>query len=110
EPVMVLAEPVHPPEGGVQGVVLAVANLGPLWKMTEEMGEGGIVDVYVVDGRGRLVAHSDKRKFEGELALSSVEIVRKFMESKGRASSTEPFTIATKDGATKMLGTYTAVP
>jgi HD-GYP domain-containing protein (c-di-GMP phosphodiesterase class II) len=110
EPVMVLAEPVHPPEGGVQGVVLAVANLGPLWKMTEEMGEGGIVDVYVVDGRGRLVAHSDKRKFEEDLDLSSVEIVRKFMESKGRASSTEPFTIATKDGATKMLGTYTAVP
>jgi HD-GYP domain-containing protein (c-di-GMP phosphodiesterase class II) len=110
EPVMVLAEPVHPPEGGVQGVVLAVANLGPLWKMTEEMGEGGIVDVYVVDGRGRLVAHSDKRKFEEDLDLSSVEIVRKFMESKGRASSTEPFTIATKDGASKMLGTYTAVP
>jgi HD-GYP domain-containing protein (c-di-GMP phosphodiesterase class II) len=110
EPVMVMAEPVHPPEGGVQGVVLAVANLGPLWKMTEEMGEGGIVDVYVVDGRGRLVAHSDKRKFEEDLDLSSVEIVRKFMESKGRASSTEPFTIDTKNGAIKMLGTYTAVP
>jgi HD-GYP domain-containing protein (c-di-GMP phosphodiesterase class II) len=110
EPVMVLAEPVNPPEGGVQGVVLAVANLGPLWKMTEETGQGGLVDVYVVDGRGRLVAHSDKTKFEEDLDLSQVEIVRKFMESKGRASSTEPFTIETKDGLVKMLGTYTAVP
>jgi HD-GYP domain-containing protein (c-di-GMP phosphodiesterase class II) len=110
EPVMILAEPVNPPEGGVQGVVLAVANLGPLWKMTEEMGQGGIVDVYVVDGRGRLVAHSDKKQFEEELDLSSVEIVHKFMESKGRASSTEPFDMKTKDGVVKMLGTYTAVP
>ena len=32
------------------------------------------------------------------------------MESKGRASSTEPFTMETKDGLVKMLGTYTAVP
>jgi HD-GYP domain-containing protein (c-di-GMP phosphodiesterase class II) len=109
EPVMILAEPVNPPEGGVQGVILAVANLGPLWKMTEEMGQGG-VDVYVVDGRGRLVAHSDKKKFEEDLDLSSVWIVKKFMESRGRASSTEPFTIDTKEGPVKMLGTYTAVP
>src|SRR4029453_11401328 len=76
----------------------------------EEMGQGGIVDVYIVDGRGRLVAHSDKKKFEEDLDLSSVEIVGKFIQSKGRASSTEPFTIDTKDGAVKMLGTYTAVP
>ena len=110
EPVMILAEPVNPPEGGVQGVILAVANLGPLWKMTEEMGQGGVVDVYVVDGRGFLVAHSDKKKFEEDLDLSSVWIVKKFMESRGRASSTEPFTIDTKDGPVKMLGTYTAVP
>jgi len=110
EPVMVLAEPVNPPEGGVQGVVLAVANLGPLWKMTEETGQGGLVDVYVVDNRGRLVAHSDKTKFEDDLDLSQVKIVRMFMESKGRASSTEPFTMETKDGLVKMLGTYTAVP
>jgi len=110
EPVMILAEPVNPPEGGVQGVILAVANLGPLWKMTEEMGQGGVVDVYVVDGRGFLVAHSDKKKFEDDLDLSSVWIVKKFMESRGRASSTEPFTIDTKDGPVKMLGTYTAVP
>ena len=109
EPVMILAEPVNPPEGGVQGVILAVANLGPLWKMTEEMGQGG-VDVYVVDGRGRLVAHSDKKKFEEDLDLSSVWIVKKFTESRGRASSTEPFTIDTAEGPVKMLGTYTAVP
>jgi HD-GYP domain-containing protein (c-di-GMP phosphodiesterase class II) len=110
EPVMILAEPINPPEGGVQGVVLAVANLGPLWKMTEDMGQGGLVDVYVVDGRGRLVAHSDKTQFEEDLDLTGVEIVRKFLESKGRASSTEPFTIDNKDGTVKMLGTYSRVP
>jgi len=66
--------------------------------------------VYVVDGRGRLVAHSDKKKFEEDLDLSSVWIVKKFTESRGRASSTEPFTIDTAQGPVKMLGTYTAVP
>jgi len=63
EPVIVLGEPVTAGDE-VVGVVLSVASLGPLWTMAEAMGEAGQVDVYVVDGRGRLIAHSNPARFE----------------------------------------------
>jgi HD-GYP domain-containing protein (c-di-GMP phosphodiesterase class II) len=135
EPVMVLAEPVIPgsakplpaaaaspepatttaasplpPNDAVQGVVLVVASLGPLWNMTRDLGQGGMFDVYVVDGRGRLVAHSDPRKLDGNLDVSDVEIVKQFMASQGRTAATVPFSINTPAGAMEMLGTYTGIP
>jgi len=111
EPVLVLAEPVTPTGSpSAQGVVLAVASLGPLWQMTRDMGEGGTLDVYVVDGRGHLVAHSDPRMLEGNLDLSDVEIVKLCLAYKGRASGTSTFKIEGPSGAVQMLGTYTRVP
>ncbi|PYQ50967.1 MAG: hypothetical protein DMF78_14320, partial [Acidobacteria bacterium] len=110
EPVMVLAEPVRPGGGVPQGVVLVVASLGPLWQTTKQMGQEGLFDVYVVDGRGWLVAHSDPSRLQGNLDVSGVEIVRQFVESQGRAGATVPFTIQTPKGNRKMLGTYAAVP
>jgi HD-GYP domain-containing protein (c-di-GMP phosphodiesterase class II) len=111
EPVMVLAEPIVPPGSErPQGVVLAVASLGPLWQMTREMGEGGTLDVYVVDGRGHLVAHSDPTRLEGDQDLSDVEIVKLCLAYKGRASGTSTFKMETAGGPVQMLGTYTRVP
>jgi HD-GYP domain-containing protein (c-di-GMP phosphodiesterase class II) len=111
EPVMVLADPVVPTGGtDPQGVVLAVASLGPLWQMTREMGEGGRLEVYVIDGRGHLVAHSDPRELKGELDRSGVEIVKLCLASKGRASGTSTFQIQGPQGPLQMLGTYTRVP
>jgi HD-GYP domain-containing protein (c-di-GMP phosphodiesterase class II) len=114
EPVMVLSEPVRPGSGAnaeaeVQGAVLVLASLGPLWTMTREMGQGGLFEVYVVDRRGRLVAHSDPSRLEGDLDVSSVEIVRQFLASHGRAAATVPFTVNGPSGPVKMLGTYTAI-
>jgi HD-GYP domain-containing protein (c-di-GMP phosphodiesterase class II) len=94
----------------VQGVVLVVASLGPLWNMTRDLGQGGVFDVYVVDGRGRLVAHSDPRKLEGNLDVSDVEIVKQFMASQGRTAATVPFSIGSPTGPMEMLGTYTGIP
>ena len=105
-----LREEAPAPASGVQGVVLVVASLGPLWNMTRELGQGGVFDVYVVDGRGRLVAHSDPRKLEGNLDVSDVEIVKQFMASQGRTGATVPFTINTPGGSMDMLGTYTGIP
>ncbi|HEY2944137.1 MAG TPA: HD domain-containing phosphohydrolase [Vicinamibacteria bacterium] len=102
-------EAVSPPSS-VQGVVLVVASLGPLWNMTRDLGQAGLFDVYVVDGRGRLVAHSDPRKLEGNLDVSNVEIVKQFLASQGRTAATVPFTITTATGSTQMLGTYTGIP
>ena len=114
EPVMVLSEPIRPAGEGsgeaVHGVVVVLASLGPLWNMTREMGQGGLFEVYIVDGRGGLVAHSDPKRVEGDLDVSQVEIVRQFLASHGRAAATVPFTMMTAKGPVKMLGTYTAIP
>ena len=121
EPVLVIGEPVRiadpkAEERTVEGVVLAVVSLGPLGTTTKGMGQGGIADVYIVDGRGRLVAHSRPdllQPADGSLPnldVSGVEIVQKLLASGGRASSTEPFTVVEKGREVKMLGTYTRVP
>ena len=112
EPVMVIAEPVgHIAENGeraVDGVVVAVATLGPLWKLAQELAEGGTLEVYVVDRRGRLVAHSGPNRLRGELDLSGVEIVRQFM-AQGGMSTTMPFTMPTASGPRHMLGSAAGV-
>ncbi len=110
EPVLVMAQPVRG-AGGPRGVVIAVASLNRLWQMTRDIAQGGIMEVYVVDARGHVVAHSDPQRVKDGLDLSQVEIVRKFLNSKGRASSTEPFVAADATGReVRMLGTFTRVP
>jgi HD-GYP domain-containing protein (c-di-GMP phosphodiesterase class II) len=109
--VIVLAEPVTPVGASTpQGAVLVVASLAKLWGMTQQMGQGGLIDVYVVDVRGHLVAHSDASRLQGDLDVSNVEIVRLFMASGGRAAATVPFVLEQADGPHQMLGTHTGVP
>ncbi|MCG6921526.1 MAG: HD domain-containing protein [Acidobacteria bacterium] len=108
EPVIVLGEPVRAGER-VLGVVLAVASLQPVRQMTLESGEGGLLDVYLVDNRGHLIAHSDLDvPLQGD--MSEIDIVRFFRESGQRTGETVPFSIPAEGGARKMLGTYWAVP
>jgi len=110
EPVIVFGEPVNA-DGQVVGVVLAVASLGPLWTMAQAMGEAGQMDVYVVDSRGHLIAHSNPARFEEDHDYSQVEIVHMFLDSRGRAGATVPFTITDPKGVEHdMVGTYAAVP
>ena len=119
EPVLVLSEPVRPGSSGigvnadasgVEGVVLVVASLGKLWTMTRDMAAGGDMDVYLVDARGHLVAHSDAEQFSGDHDISDVAIVKEFLNSKGLGGATVPFT-SDKDGTrVDMLGTYYRVP
>jgi HD-GYP domain-containing protein (c-di-GMP phosphodiesterase class II) len=108
EPILVISFPVAP-GGTVRGVVLAVASLRPVLTMTQQM--GGVGEVYVVDDRGWLVSHSTPARLEGDRDVSRIEIVKRFLQSRGRNSSTEPFSIKGADGRPlKMLGTYTGVP
>jgi len=106
EPVLVFGEPVRVGEK-VEGVVLAVASLLPIWQMTQQIGER-VFEVYVVDSRGRLIAHSDPQQPLGT-DVSNVEIVHLFLESKG-VGATVPFAIPAQGKAIKMLGTYARVP
>jgi len=112
EPVIVISEPVFRQGSGstARGVVMAVAGLSPLGSMAQSMAQGGLGDVYVVDDRGSLIAHSDQRIDRRGGNLSSVPIVQKFLVSRGRASSTEPFVLTDSENhSSEMLGTYTRV-
>jgi HD-GYP domain-containing protein (c-di-GMP phosphodiesterase class II) len=110
EPLIVLSEPVRRGESDVVGAVAVVASLGQLWTMSRALDQGAQFDVYVVDGRGRVVAHSDPERAQEDLDMSDVEIVRQFLASQGRTGATVPFTIPTPKGPVKMLGTYTSIP
>ncbi len=112
EPVVVLGEPVRR-AGAVLGVVLAIASLQELREITSATG-GQLFEVYVVDNRGRLVAHSDPRQ---PLAadMSTIEIVRIFLRSSEEPASRVGGTIRFDIGGggkrpRRMLGTYKAVP
>lgn len=108
EPVLVLEEPIMA-GGDVKGVVLAVASLQPIRRMTAESGERGLFDVYVVDNRGRLIAHSDLEQ-PLQADMSGIDIVRFFLESGQRTGETVGFAVPAEGGARQMLGTYRAVP
>jgi HD-GYP domain-containing protein (c-di-GMP phosphodiesterase class II) len=108
EPVLVIEEPVAP-GGNVEGVVLALVTLQPIRQMTKQSGERGLFEVYVVDGRGRLIAHSDPEEPLAE-DMSGIDIVRRFIKSQRRTGETYPFAIPQKGGARNMLGTYMSVP
>ena len=122
EPVVVLGEPVIV-AGSVEGAVLAVASLQPIREITRSTG-GGIFEVYVVDNRGRLIAHSDPQRQLAE-DVSGTEIVRLFLEqsarnpavdSSGRRTAsggygTTRFTMRDASGVEhQMLGTSMPVP
>ncbi|HSD29053.1 MAG TPA: HD domain-containing phosphohydrolase, partial [Vicinamibacteria bacterium] len=124
EPVVVLEEPVRF-GGKVQGVVVAVASLQLIREITRQSASSGLFEVYVVDNRGRLVAHSDPTLPLAE-DVSGIEIVRIFLEQAVRSPAvldatgrrtrsggfgTTLFQMKDAAGAVhEMLGTYVPVP
>jgi HD-GYP domain-containing protein (c-di-GMP phosphodiesterase class II) len=124
EPVVVIGEPVVVGPR-VEGVVLAVGSLQPIREITRQSGSAGLFEVYVVDNRGRLIAHSDPKRPLAE-DVSGIEIVRIFLEQSvqappvrdaaGRSTrsggfGTTLFAMKDADGAAhQMLGTYVPVP
>jgi HD-GYP domain-containing protein (c-di-GMP phosphodiesterase class II) len=109
EPVLVLEEPITA-GGEVQGVVLAVATLNRIQLMTAESGEQGLLDVYVVDNRGRLIAHSNPEEPLAADMSERYDIVRQFLASQRFTGATVPFAVPTEGGPKNMLGTYRSVP
>ena len=111
EPVIVISEPIRSAEGKPGGVVLAVASLLPLWQQTKAMADNRDLEVYIVDGRGRLIAHSDEKRELGA-DLSSVEIVSRFIKDpRGVGAVTQPFRLTEPGGASvEMVGTFSRVP
>ena len=111
EPVVISAEPVLAADGTAQAVVIAITSFEKVVQLTRESGEGGLLDVYVVSGEGRLVSHSDPKYASTGASLKGIDIVQEFVQTAGRAAASMPFTLEDADGATRhMLGTFIRVP
>ena len=105
EPVIVIGEPVTA-GGRVLGVVLGVASLQHIREMTLE--SSGDSEVYVIDNRGRIVAHSDPAQ---PLAsdFAQVPIVAEFLQGRQKTGGTVNFDLPGEDGAREMVGTFIPV-
>ena len=111
EPVVISAEPVLAANGTAQAVVIAITTYEPVVRLTRQSGEGGLLDVYVVSGDGKLVAHSDPKFASTGADLKGIDIVQEFVQTAGRAAASMPFTLEDADGVTRhMLGTFIRVP
>jgi len=102
EPVIIIGEPVKW-QGRVLGVVLGVASLQPIREMTTE--SSGASEVYLIDNRGRIVAHSDPAQ---PLAadVSQVPIVAEFLIGRQKTGGTVSFEMAGEAGPKTMVGTF----
>jgi HD-GYP domain-containing protein (c-di-GMP phosphodiesterase class II) len=105
EPVIVIGEPVMA-AGRVLGVVLGVASLQHIREMTVE--SSGASEVYVIDNRGRIVAHSDPAQ---PLAadFAQVPIVAEFLIGRQKTGGTVNFELPGDDAARAMVGTFIPV-
>ena len=85
------------------GVVLGVASLQPIREMTTE--SSGASEVYVIDNRGRIVAHSDPAQ---PLAadFSQVPIVAEFLQGRQKTGGTVSFELPGEGGRKAMVGTF----
>ena len=102
EPVIIIGEPVKW-AGHVLGVVLGVASLQPIREMTTE--SGGASEVFLIDNRGRIVAHSDPAQ---PLAadFSQLPIVAEFLQGRQKTGGTVSFEMPGEAGPKAMVGTF----
>jgi HD-GYP domain-containing protein (c-di-GMP phosphodiesterase class II) len=105
EPVIIIGEPVQA-NGQVLGVVLGVASLQHIREMTTQ--SSGASEVYVIDNRGRIVAHSDPAQ---PLAadFSQVPIVAEFLQGRQKTGGTVSFELPGEDEPREMVGTFIPV-
>lgn len=95
--------------GRFLGVIACVEDLQSLVSRLHDTATGGLM-TYVVDGQGRLVSSSNLAYATGQ-DMKTMEIVRSFVESGGRAQLvvTQDFTMGSGKNAVDMLGTYSPV-
>jgi putative nucleotidyltransferase with HDIG domain len=113
-PVIVISAPIFASTGEestpapVAGVVSAILSLEPIQSMVEDTKRGGR-DVYVVDERGYLIAHSDREVLFTQHDLSRTVMVDAFQESRGQASSSVNFVQLVDGQSQPMVGTFTSI-
>ena len=85
-----------------------MVDLDYLLNRLQEVSRGGLV-AYVVDSNGRLVAGAERSYAIGQ-DMTSIELVKSFVDEGGRLAATHEFDIDVKGSKTEMLGTYSPVP
>lgn len=111
--VVIMSAPVRASYGGegqpiIVGVVSAMVSLKPIEEMVKQKGNERR-SVFVIDGEGHLVTHSDPETLYEGVDLSNTAIVRAFQESKGQASGSVNFQLSQGGETKNMLGTYTPI-
>lgn len=102
--VVVVSAPIMA-SGNVAGVVSVLISLQPIQEMVEVKSNLGR-EVYVVDGSGRLVVHSNRETLFTRPDFSDKVMVRAFQESSGYESRLVSFEL---DRGEPMVGTYTSI-
>jgi HD-GYP domain-containing protein (c-di-GMP phosphodiesterase class II) len=95
--------------GRFLGVIACVEDLNFLVRRLRDSSNGSMM-TYVVDGQGRLVAASSPEFATGQ-DMTSMEIVRNFVNNGGKAQlvETKEFTVMSGRTPVKTLGTYSPV-
>jgi HD-GYP domain-containing protein (c-di-GMP phosphodiesterase class II) len=87
----------------VLGIVLGVGSLQAIREMTTA--SSGASEVYVIDQRGRIIAHSDpSRPLASD--VSQVPIVAEFLQGRQRTGGTVNFELRGEGGPKAMVGTF----
>ncbi len=112
--VVVVSAPIHASSGWggsskvVAGVVSALVSLQPVQEIVEAKSSEGR-EVYVVDGGGQLVVHSNRETLFTQQDFSGNVIVQAFQESGGHGTSLVNFDQVDEAGSRPMVGTYTSI-
>jgi signal transduction histidine kinase len=108
EPYVTLAVPIRVTPRQVIGVAFAEANLKTLWDVVGNIQFGRAGYVYLVDGRGNLIAHRDSSLVLKRLNLSSLPEIREFLENPSAIDAT-PAGAGPGITGEDMLSTYAPV-
>jgi putative nucleotidyltransferase with HDIG domain len=110
-PAIVLALPLLVGED-FAGMIAAVVSLDRVVDRLREVSQGGR-DVYLVDREGRIIVHSDARRFvPGTEVSGQFTIVARLKElaPERRATETQYFTLDEDGRLVEAIGTYSTIP
>jgi methyl-accepting chemotaxis protein len=99
---MSIAVPLRSEVGAIRGVFLATVSLESLQTLISRISIGGSGQAYLVDSRGRVVAHRDVELVRSRENLSDLEIVGNYLQA-GQTVGSVPF--RDREGR-EMLGAY----
>lgn len=102
---MQVAVPLRDESGKSRGVLGAIVSLEYLQALIGKIRIGGTGRAWLVDSRGRVVAHHDVALVRSRANLSSVEIVRDYLQA-GQTAGSVPFL---DTSGRRMLGAYSLI-